>query len=484
MDSDLQPGATKLRLLVAIACYGSKNAELLQRVIRQYQTMDLEVDIVVLSNVPRDLGSRVRVIVGLPSENPWSLPFAHKAVFAENVDRYDLFAYSEDDMGVTEQNIRAFERASPHLASDEIAGFLRYEVDQAGSWSLPDVHGGYHWKPDSAKRRSDYTIAEFTNDHAGFYLITRNQLTAMIARNGFVRGPYEGRYDMLCSAATDPYTAYGFRKVVCISALDDFLVHHLSNRYAGQMGISLPCVRKQIEALLAVAAGTHVASTLFQVDTPWPDGKWAKNFYEDPDPDVLALIPEDTRTLLSLGCGWGATETLLIERGIAVTAVPINSIIATAAAARPGFNVEYGSFEECLSRLHGQVFDCVLMTDLLHLLPDPQYVIEAYAVFMGEGHTMVIAGPNFGSLRVLGKRAINKGGYRKLRSFEESGINLVGPGLLKRYLKPLGFEISAIRWSERLTSRNFDGKLGRWGSANWVMQARRRAARRSEVSIR
>ena len=86
------------RLLVAIASYGTKNAALLQRVIDQYLAMEFDVDIVVLSNIPRELGPRVRVVVGLPSPDPWSLPFAHKAVLAENVEKYDLFAYSEDDI--------------------------------------------------------------------------------------------------------------------------------------------------------------------------------------------------------------------------------------------------------------------------------------------------------------------------------------------------------------------------------------------------
>src|SRR5271170_302069 len=152
-----------LRLLVTIASYGDKNVEFLKKVIRRYQSMKMQVDIVVVSEAPKTLDSEVRVVVGLPSKNPWSLPFAHKQIFSENVNRYDLFAYSEDDMDVTETNIEAFLSATAQLAPDEIAGFFRYEIDESGKWFVTEPWGHYHWKPESIRRRGDYTIAEFTN---------------------------------------------------------------------------------------------------------------------------------------------------------------------------------------------------------------------------------------------------------------------------------------------------------------------------------
>ena len=100
------------------------------------------------------------------------------------------------------------------LGQDEIAGYLRYELCQDGTVSLPDVHGTFYWKPQSVRRRGSYTVAEFTNEHAAFYVLTQAQLKRAIDSGGYLQGPYEGRYDMLCTAATDPYTSCGLRKVV------------------------------------------------------------------------------------------------------------------------------------------------------------------------------------------------------------------------------------------------------------------------------
>ena len=465
----------RLRLLAVIASYGHRNADLLGQIIQDYQAMAIDVDIVVVSNEPKDLGPNVEVVVGLPSENPWSLPFAHKAVLARNVDRYDLFAYSEDDMSVSEGAIRAFTKASVCLSEDEIAGFLRYEIAPSGAWSLPDVHSGYRWKPQSVRRRGEYTVAEFTNEHAAFYMLTQAQLRRMVAADGFLNPPCEGHYDMLCTAATDPYTRYGLRKVICISAIDEFLIHHRSNRYAGKVGISLGKLTDQIRALMAVADGLQPASTLFPADARWPQSAWAKNFYEQPSNDILEMVPDDARTLLSVGCGWGATEVELQGRQITVTAVPIDSVIGALASER-GIDVAYGSFDECVARLEGRVFDCVMITDLLHLLPEPARVLARCARFVRPGGSMVVAGPNFGSLRVFAKRALNRGGYRKLRSFEEGGINAVGPSILTRQLRTSGLQVACIRWPNSPPIPQLEGRLGRWGAAAWILQARRQAS--------
>src|SRR5208337_2196665 len=293
---------------------------------------------------------------------------------ADGVDRYDLFVYSEDDMEVTEANIQAFLRATAELAPAEIAGFLRYEVSESGTRSLPDAHGGYHWRPESVKRRGSYTIAEFTNEHAGFYNLTQTQLKKAIQSGGFLRAPYEGRYGMLETAATDPYTSCGFRKVICISALEEFLIHHLSNRYAGQLGPPLLKFKQQVETQLAIANGTHPATTLCRTECDLLHGAWSKDYYEDPQAEVLSLIPETAREILSVGCGWGATEVRLKERGAAVTALPLDSIIG-AEAERLGIEVTYGTLADCLRKMDGRTFDCVLVTNLLHLLPNPREVI-------------------------------------------------------------------------------------------------------------
>jgi 2-polyprenyl-3-methyl-5-hydroxy-6-metoxy-1,4-benzoquinol methylase len=462
------------RLLVAIASYGNKNLDLLKRIIRRYQNMPMDVDVVVFSEAAKDLGPDVKVIVGLPSRNPFSLPFAHKTHFAQNVERYDLFIYSEDDMEVTEKNIQAFLRVTPQLKSDEIAGYLRYELDQTKTMSLPDVHGAFHWKAESVRRRGADTITEFTNEHAGFYILTQGQLRQAIASGGFLVDPSDGRYGMLETAATDPYTCCGFRKVICISGVEDFFIHHLSDRYAGRVGLPLSMFEEQIKTLTDICNDKHPASNLFNLESKILHGRWSKSYYEKPSEELLEMVPVNAKTVLSIGCGWGATETVLKQRGAKVTALPLDSVIGVAIA-RLGVEVIYGSWEECQGKLEGRKFDCILMTDLLHLLPNPGELLQQSVRFIEKGGTLVVGGPNFGRIPTLIKRTIGWGDYRKLRNFVESGIKVCEPVTLGKNIKNIGMRAVNVRWFSRTQPGGESGSvrkaLGRLWADSWILKA-------------
>jgi 2-polyprenyl-3-methyl-5-hydroxy-6-metoxy-1,4-benzoquinol methylase len=466
------------RVLVAIASYGEKNIRYLKAIIGEYRRMAMNVDLAVFSNAPKDLED-CKVIVGLPSKNPWSLPFAHKGFFASNLDRYDLFIYSEDDIGVTEGNIQAFLRVSSHLKPTEIAGFLRYEVDPTGARSLPDVHGPFHWKPQSVRRRERFTIAEFSNEHAGFYILTQGQLRQAIGSGGFLRTPCEGRYGMLETAATDPYTNCGFCKVIPISTVEDFLIHHMPNRYIGQFGISLRAFQEQVRTLLQIRDGLHPASILCEVESKMPRGKFSKTYFEEPSVELLEMVPQDANTILSIGCGAGVMELELARRGASITALPLDSVVGVSGE-RLGFEVIYGSMDECFDRLGKRKFGCVLIPNLIHLQSDPRRLLEQACRFVEAGGTLILSGPNFYSIPMLLKHVVRDRSYRRLQNFSTSGIHVCGTRELTVCLRRLGLETSAIRWydrgADRTFLRRFALRFGGVSASEWIIQAHRFAS--------
>jgi 2-polyprenyl-3-methyl-5-hydroxy-6-metoxy-1,4-benzoquinol methylase len=469
-----------LRVLVVIASYGEKNLSFLRQIAADYQAMDFAVDVVVVSEAPKTVPEGVRVVVGLPAKNPWSLPFAHKAIFAENVARYDLFIYSEDDIGLTQANIHAFLGATDILAADEIAGFLRYETGPDGQAWMPDAHDVFHWKPESVTRRGGRIFAEYSNEHAACYMLTRSHLERAIASGGFLVAPYEGKYDMLCAAATDVYTRCGFRKLVGVSDLPDFLVHHLSNRYAGLIGLPLAAFEEQLDTLKRIGAGTHPATTLCEVESQLPRTELCKSFYETPEATLLAMVPAAARTVLSIGCGWGATEAALADRGMKVTAMPLDSVIG-AAAEKLGVEAVYGRLDECFRALAGREYDCVIVTNLLHLQQVPEALFTRCAGLVSPGGTLVVDSPNFSQVAVMAKRALGLAGYGKLRSFAEGGVTVLNPRTLLRWSRNNGLSNGEFNWHHHSWPRaaglsRLPLRMGRWTAAGLVFRARREAA--------
>ena len=466
------------RLLVAIASFGNHHLDYLRKVIAAYRKLPLKVHVVVLSEAPKNLGDGVEVVVGLPARNPWSLPFAHKPVFARHADQYDLFIYSEDDILFTERNLEAFQSVSPHLAPDEIAGFLLYEMDAAGKQHLCNFHDHFHWKPETVAQRGPHLVAEFSNEHSAFYMLTQAQLRKAIASGGFLRGPYEGRHDMLCAAATDPYTCCGFRKVICISDLEPFLLHHLPNRYLGKVGIPREMVEEQAEALAGIHRGTSPANRLCESETRLLQRGWSKSYYERPDAAVLDAVPRGARQILSVGCGWGALEGALVPRGAEVTAFPLDPVIG-AVAARRGVKVVCGTFEECFRTAEPAKFDCIIVSNLLHLQRDPADLLSQCSRLLARGGVIVVKGPNFDRIPILLKRLLGVGDYWRLSDFRQGGVNIRSPKTLARQARTAGLNGLKVQWmNHALPGDRLQGTgihLGRLTAKDWMLCAERAA---------
>ncbi|MBL9078234.1 MAG: methyltransferase domain-containing protein [Planctomycetes bacterium] len=467
---------TQLRTLVVIAHHGESHRHFVRDLARRYRSMPrLQADVVVTAEQPKDCGPDVaEVRVGLPDKNPWSLPFAHQQVFAERVDRYDLFVYSEDDIGVTERTIDAFLAATPHLAPDEIAGFLRYEVDADGKPRLNDLWGHYHCVPGSARRRGPYLVAETTNEHAGFYVVTQAQLRRALASGGLSRGPRVTRYHLPETAATDIYTGCGFKKVYCVSHADDFLIHHLPQKYLPMLDVTIDEFRHQVAVLERILDGQHPATELCAVESPhWPM-RWPKSYFEPARPELLDAVPAQCRRVLSVGAGFGKLERALQARGHEVTALPLDSVHG-GALARHGVQMVYGELRELLRTLPRRSFDAVVSSNLLHLQPDAAAIVRGCAELVAPGGALALTGVNLNRLTTRWKRRLGLDEHERLRSFERGGFCILPPSAFAHEARAAGLVDVATTWFEpdRVGARLPRKVLGELTARNWLLAGRR-----------
>ncbi len=446
----MSAASCRLRLLVAVASYGTANDTYLSHLIDEYRSMPYSTDIIVLSNVPKDLGQDVQVVVGLPSKDPWSLPFGHKQIFVDRINDYDLFVYSEDDMLITRKNIEAFLRVSTVLPDNEVAGFLRFEKEKDGKVFYPDVHWNYHWEPRSVRSRGGYTFAFFTNEHAACYILTQAQLRRTIKSGGFLVGPHQREYDLLCTAATDPYTQCGFTKLICISHLEDFLVHHLPNKYVGRLGLDAAHFEYQIQALFRIAVEVNTPSPFLDTHAEFKASRFGKNYYEPIRTDFVSLIPTRTRSVLSIGCGWGATEENLAQSGKRVVAIPLDPVISACAQAR-GVELVQGDLKMVLARLSGENFDCLLISNLLHLVQDPSEILASFASLLSDKAIVIAAVPNLLRVRVQWRKLCGVESHRSLGDYARSGVHFTSRGTVRKWLRRAGLRVD--RFADVLPER-------------------------------
>jgi len=433
--------STAMKVFVAIANHGIKNDKFLKALLAEYASMPYDVHVSVLTNVPKDLGSDIEVVMHTPQGNPWAFPFAHKRILADRVHDYDLFIYSEDDTLITKRNIEAFLRVTQVLPDNEIAGFIRSERTPAGTINFSTVHGHFHWDPFSVVSRGGYTFAFFTNEHSAAYILTRAQLKRVIASGRFLVGPHEGKYALPETAATDPYTQCGLRKMICISEIDDFVLPHLPNKYVDKFGLSDVEFSAQLRALQAILDKVRPATVLMKSETNLMHLKWSKSYYEPPRRDVLQLIPTHAHTLLSFGCGSGEIEGELKKRGLDVSAVALDSVIGICAEAK-GVNIVYGNCATALAALSNKRFDCVLVSNILHLIPEPELLLSSLRALLIEGGIIIAIVPNLSQLPVLWHRFTGQPGHENLGDFNRVGIHETSYRIIVKWFSTVGLKVA------------------------------------------
>jgi len=392
-------GEEELRILVAIANFGTGNRQYLEQLIHECRTMPADISIVVLSNIPKDLGPDVEVRVGLPARNPRSLPFAHRALFFERKDDFDLFIYSEDDTLVTWEAIDAFVHDSASLGSTEIPGFLRKEIDDDGNLYFSSSHSFFRWLPSTVRQRGEHLWAAFSNEHSACFALTREQLAIALRSGGFGSTPHEGRYAMLESAATDIYTRCGLQRLINLDKVPAYTLHHLPNKYIGVMGLPEREMEWQIEALREHFVRGGDSSRLFELETKLPSSRGSKFFREGPDSQIEAQLG-DAKRVLVYGAGDGAFEAQIAASGREVFCVPIDSVGAYCCRRR---GLEVAGIEQGAAK-----YDAIVLRDVLHLVDDPIGLLSRLRELLRPGGQVVCRVPNLHSIRILYRRFLKR----------------------------------------------------------------------------
>ena len=141
-----------------------------------------------------------------------------------------------------------------------------------------------------------------------------------------------------------------------------------------------------------------------------------KNYYTHLRTDVLAMIPEQAHSFLSVGCGNGRTEEQLVKRGDRVVGIEIDQQAAAQARER-GIEILEGDATKISDSLVGREFDCLIYADILEHIADPVALMRTHLGSLKPGGCAIISVPNFRNLYVF-KQLFVHGHIR----YQDSGV--------------------------------------------------------------
>ncbi len=240
-----------MKVLVCISNFGNHQLKYLRKVVQEYDRMasdDFSIDIIIdttaeleVSKVSGSLNISQRIHKPAVGK---ALAFAHRSHVIERSDRYDLFIYSENDILISLENIRAFLNISSQIPGNYITGFLRYEIREEGQPKyLIDAHPQRPLILQNTININGIDYISLVNFHQGGWILTRPQLKRALNSGGFTTVPHRYKkitqvYDTLESGASDVYTLCGFvSKILPLGELSSLMVHHLPNKYVNSGGI-------------------------------------------------------------------------------------------------------------------------------------------------------------------------------------------------------------------------------------------------------
>jgi SAM-dependent methyltransferase len=265
--------------------------------------------------------------------------------------------------------------------------------------------------------------------------------------------PHSGRYDLLCCASTDPYLQCGFKRVICLSHLQGFELHHLPNKYLNIYGLHEHKFKLQTEALLEIQEQKRPAEKLLITEKRLDTLHWDKSYYELCRHDLLQFIPADSQNILSVGCGWGATEAHLREKGKNVVAIPLDSVIAKLVE-NTGVTVMPSDFERAFEELAEREFDAIILSEILQHLPHPIQILSRLRALLSQNGVLVGSVPNLSLSRIfLGRlRGKSKRYGQKFAGltggFSETNLNLTDLATINGWLKSSGLYPVDVKYND------------------------------------
>ena len=181
--------------------------------------------------------------------------------------------------------------------------------------------------------------------------------------------------------------------------------------------------------------------------TPNPTAEEENYAYSDVAHDyILRMIPKDGKTIGSIGCGWAATEAVLMGEGREVHGVDVSPVAIEVArtrltSARVISPDDYHPFED-------NSLDGLILADVIEHIPAAWDVLASYARAVRPGGWVVISVPNMRSLNVL-IRFMVMGDWPEnpVGIFDKTHLQVMSSRRLTRWCDRAGLSIE--RWFDR-----------------------------------
>jgi 2-polyprenyl-3-methyl-5-hydroxy-6-metoxy-1,4-benzoquinol methylase len=159
---------------------------------------------------------------------------------------------------------------------------------------------------------------------------------------------------------------------------------------------------------------------------------WDKQFYEEPDNDIIRVLQGPNKRVLSIGAGYGGLEEEIKRFGHYVIAIPIDNLMAASLQHR-GIEVTDPNFGLAFKQLEKSSFDCVILSNVLQHLDHPENLIDSVQQLIKKEAKIIVKIHNYSFFRWKSFRSLN---------FVDSNLNCIDIKEINRWFKKRMFNVA------------------------------------------
>ena len=174
------------------------------------------------------------------------------------------------------------------------------------------------------------------------------------------------------------------------------------------------------------------------------------SYRDSPRLDILHMIPTDGRIIGSIGCGWGATEAVLVQQGREVHGVDISPEAIERAKSRLSSARVVAPDDR--SPFPAASLDGLILSDVLEHLPEAWQALEEFAKAVRPGGWVVLSVPNMRNIKVFFQFFI-RGDWPEEREgiFDSTHLQVMSRRRVERWCDSAGLTIE--KWYDAYHSQ-------------------------------
>lgn len=182
----------------------------------------------------------------------------------------------------------------------------------------------------------------------------------------------------------------------------------------------------------------------------------SSGYFSSDREDMLKYIPQDVKTSLEFGCGYGGFSALLKNKFYAESwAVEINEEAAREAAKKLD-KVINNDATKSLNDIPGHYFDCIILFDILEHLIDPYSLLLALKTKLTDKGVLIASIPNVRYYRMLTQLVIHGNwDYKDHGILDRTHLRFFTYKSIVKMLNRLDYKILKMEGIHPTSSRTF-----------------------------